>query len=170
MELPKDLKDEIWQYCMANDITDVNNLIINLVKSGFTIEKYGYDPSGSKSNAKVVEKEVIKEVIKEVPVVKEVIKEVIKEVPVEKIVKVSDDAETNKLLSEINELNNKQSVELSEHNETVGSLEGSIVEFEKKVIELEEKIVELEKNKSDVNKGDIYGERLKGRMGSNLLD
>jgi len=160
MELPKDLKDEIWQYCMANDITDVNNLILNLVKSGFTIEKYGYDPSGSKPNTKVVEKEVIKEVIKEV----------VREVPVEKIVKVSDDSETNKLLAEINELNGKHSAELSEHNETVGSLEGNIVELEKKIGELEEKVVELEKNKSNVNKSDIYGERLKGRMGSNLLD
>ena len=35
---------------------------------------------------------------------------------------------------------------------------------------LKKKVVELEKNKSDVNKSDIYGERLKGRMGSNLLD
>ena len=41
MELPKDIKDQIWQYCMANDITDINKFIIDLVKSGFTIEKYG---------------------------------------------------------------------------------------------------------------------------------
>ena len=142
MELPKDIKDQIWQYCMANDITDINKFIIDLVKSGFTIEKYGYDPNGNKVDTKVVEKEVIKKVVKEVPV--------------EKIVKVSDDTEINKLLTEINELNNKHSAELSE--------------YDKKVRSLEEKIIELEKNKNNTTQTDIYGERVKGRMGSNLLD
>jgi vacuolar-type H+-ATPase subunit I/STV1 len=146
MELPKDIKDEIWQYCMANDITDINGFILTLVKSGFTIEKYGYDPNGNKPETKIVEKEVVKEVIKEV----------VKEVPVEKIVKVSDDSEINKLLTEINELNIKHSAELSEYDEKVRSLE--------------EKITELEKNKNNTIQSDIYGERIKGRMGSNLLD
>lgn len=146
MELPKDIKDEIWQYCMANDITDINGFILTLVKSGFTIEKYGYDPNGNKPETKVVEKEVVKEVIKEV----------VKEVPVEKIVKVSDDSEINKLLTEINELNSKHSAELTAYDEKVRSLE--------------EKITELEKNNSNTTQTDIYGERIKGRMGSNLLD
>lgn len=146
MELPKDLKDQIWQYCMANDITDINKFIIDLVKSGFTIEKYGYDPNGSKVDTKVVEKEVIKEVIKEV----------VKEVPVEKIVKVSDDEEINKLLKEISDLKDQHSAELSEYDKTVKSLE--------------EKITELETNKNKTTQTDIYGERVKGRMGSNLLD
>ena len=69
---------------------------------------------------------------------------------------MSDDTEINKLLTEINELNNKHSAELSE--------------YDKKVRSLEEKIIELEKNKNNTTQTDIYGERVKGRMGSNLLD
>jgi hypothetical protein len=81
MELPKDLKDEIWEYCRSNDITDLNAFMVRMLRQGYNIEKYGPTPFS------MSEKEVIKEVIKEVPVeiIKEVIieKEVIKEVPIE---------------------------------------------------------------------------------------
>ncbi len=41
MELPKDLKDKIWNYCRLNDITDLNGFMIKTLKKGFDIEVYG---------------------------------------------------------------------------------------------------------------------------------
>ena len=101
MELPKNLKDEIWEYCRLNDITDLNAFMIRMLKQGYNIEKYGATPfkiGGKETEVieKIVEvpfeviKEVIveKEVIKEIPVEVEKIIEVIKEVPVEIIKEV----------------------------------------------------------------------------------
>lgn len=91
MEIPKNLKDEIWEYCRLNDITDLNAFMLKSLQQGFNIEKYGPTPfTVNNKEAEVIEKEVIKEiekiveVVKEVPV--EVIKEIVKEVPVEKII------------------------------------------------------------------------------------
>lgn len=66
MELPKELKTEIWNYCLANDITNIDEFIIGLTKSGFTIHKYGSVPQ-LETKEKVVEKiiEVPKEIIVE---------------------------------------------------------------------------------------------------------
>lgn len=55
MELPKDLLDEIWNYCRLNKITNIDEFTTKLVKQGFTIEKYGATPQ-----AQVVEKIVEK--------------------------------------------------------------------------------------------------------------
>jgi len=106
MELPKDLKDKIWNYCRLNDITDLNGFMVKTLKKGFDIEVYGllgeilnegekHLKTGGEQE-KWVEKEVIVEkrveipveVIKEVIVEKEIIKEVEKivEVPIEKVV------------------------------------------------------------------------------------
>jgi hypothetical protein len=41
MEIPKELKDKIWNYCRINDITDLNAFIIKTLKKGFDIEVYG---------------------------------------------------------------------------------------------------------------------------------
>ena len=73
MEIPKNLKDEIWDYCRVNNISNIDEFTIKLVRQGFTVEKFGATPS-----TKIIEKEVerIVEVIKEVKV------EVIKEVPI----------------------------------------------------------------------------------------
>jgi hypothetical protein len=92
MELPKKLLDDIREYCRLNQIADIDGFITKMVRTGFTIEKYGYSPDASKPQ-QVVEKEVIKEVIREV--------EVVKEVPVEKIVEISNNEELNKYLEEI---------------------------------------------------------------------
>ena len=98
MKLPKDIKNEIWEYCKANNITNVDEFITSMVTRGFTAEKFGSVPWEKPAEIKEVEKIVEKEVIKEVPVevIKEVEKvvekrvevpvEVIKEVPVDKIV------------------------------------------------------------------------------------
>lgn len=84
MELPKELKKEIWDYCLANDITNIDEFIIKLTKQGFNSERYGNSPLD-----KTIE---IKEKIIEVP----------KEVIVEKF--ISNDEESKKLTDKINEL------------------------------------------------------------------
>lgn len=78
MDLPKSLKDEIWNYCRVNDITNIDDFIIKMVKRGFNIEKYGAEPSvavpAEQSTSKVEEApEPIKEVI-ETPVKVEKVK------------------------------------------------------------------------------------------------
>ncbi len=76
MELPKELKDEIWDYCRANDITSIDEFTLKLIKQGFTIEKYGATPA-PRTVEKIVEK------IVEVPVEK--IVEKLVEVPIQMI-------------------------------------------------------------------------------------
>jgi hypothetical protein len=84
MEIPKELKDEIWEYCRSNDILNVNDFMLRLVKQGFTIEKFGATP-----NSNVVEKIVEK----------------IVEVPVEKEVFITDDTSMKKLTNDLNKVN-----------------------------------------------------------------
>ena len=74
MELPKDIKNEIWEFCRVNDIPNIDDFILKLVKQGFTVEKFDATPE-----SRVVEK--IVEKIVEVPVEK--IVEKIVELPVE---------------------------------------------------------------------------------------
>jgi hypothetical protein len=91
MELPKELKDEVWEYCRLNDITDLNAFMVRMLRQGYNIEKYGATPfKMSKGEPEIIEKEIIKEVIVEVikEVEKIVEKEIIKEVPVEVIKEV----------------------------------------------------------------------------------
>jgi len=86
MSIPEELKNEIWDYCRFNNITNVDQFTINLLKQGFTVEKYGTSPMRPEIVEKEVIKEVVKEVIKEVQVPVEKIVEKIVKVPVEKIV------------------------------------------------------------------------------------
>jgi hypothetical protein len=85
MEVNKELKDEIWNYCRANDITNIDGFMIKCLKQGFTVEKFGATPS-----------------------IKEKIVEKIVEVPIEKIIEkeifISDDEELLKLKTENSEL------------------------------------------------------------------
>ena len=73
LEIPNDLKGEIWDYCRANNITNIDEFTLKLLKQGFTSEKFGSTPM-----IKTIEKEVEK--IVEVQVEK--IVEKIVEVPV----------------------------------------------------------------------------------------
>lgn len=83
MEIPKKIKDEIWDYCRLNDITDIDGFMVNMLQQGYNVEKYGNAPVKLKQKEpEVIEKEVIKEVEKIVEVEKRV------EIPVEKIVEV----------------------------------------------------------------------------------
>jgi hypothetical protein len=101
MEIPKTLKDQIWEYCRLNDITDLNAFMVKSLQQGFNIEKYGPTPFNSK------ESEVVEKIV-EVPVEKiievEKIVEVIKEVPVEKVVEVEKEVIKEIYLSNDSEL------------------------------------------------------------------
>jgi hypothetical protein len=136
MEIPKKLKDEIWEYCRLNDITDIDAFILKSTQQGFNIEKYGTTPFKIGGEPEVIEKEVVKvitattevEIIKEVPVEIEVIKEV------EKIVEVTvtDNELIDKLDLEKNQLNKK----IKGLNEEIKVLEKNIKEEKEKVDEL----------------------------------
>lgn len=91
MEIPKILKDEIWDFCRVNNIPNIDEFVIKLVKQGFTIEKYGATPE-TRVKEKIVEKIV--------------------EVPVEKIVEkiVTNDEETKKLAIENDRLTQENSL------------------------------------------------------------
>lgn len=112
MEIPKKLKDEIWEYCRLNDIPNIDDFIIKMIRQGYTVEKFGSTPINS-GNVTEVEKivEVPFEVIKEVIIEKEVIKEI----PVEKIVTkveyISDETTKNELTEKIFDLDSKMELE-----------------------------------------------------------
>ena len=122
MELPKDLKDKVWNYCRLNDITDVNGFIIKTLKKGLDVEVYGLlgktlnegekDLKTGGIEEKRVEIEVIREIRVEVPV------EVIKEVPVdrvvEKIIYTTNDIQINELGGKIAELEQEISTKITE--------------------------------------------------------
>ncbi len=60
MEIPKIFKDEIWDYCRLNNISNIDEFTLKLLKQGFTIEKFGATPTTMKE--KIIER------IVEVPV------------------------------------------------------------------------------------------------------
>jgi len=96
MEIPKDIKDQVWDYCRANSITNVDQFLLDCLKQGFTVEKYGTSPISPQVIEKIIEVPVEK--IVEVPV--ERIVERIIEVPVEKIVEkiITNDTQVQELL------------------------------------------------------------------------
>jgi len=145
MEIPKLLKDEIWDYCRLNNITNIDDFTLKLLKQGFTVEKYGATPVATE---KIVEKLVEVEKIVEVEKLVEV--EKIVEVPVEKEVYITDDSHTKKLTNKIEKLGmvNKTN---EEHRLTLVKELAQVTEQLKTV----QKELELEKKKK---KTDIYGE------------
>jgi hypothetical protein len=148
MELPKDLKDKIWNYCRLNDITDLNGFMIKTLKKGFDIEVYGLlgetlndgekDLKTGGEREKWVEKEVIVEKRVEIPV--EVIKEVEKivEVPVEVIKEIEKIIEVpvEKVVTKIEYISDKTSE--NELGGKIAKLEENIFQL-KKELELERK-------------------------------
>jgi len=159
MKIPKKLKDEVWEYCRLNDVTDIDSFMLKSLQQGFNIEKYGPTPFtiGGKE-PEVIEKEVIKvitattevEVVREVPVEIEVIKEV------EKIVEVTvtDNELIDKLNQEKEELSDKLTdleKKLEKEKEKVEELSNSdagIIKSLKQKIENLKIEVELEKNRN----------------------
>jgi hypothetical protein len=145
MELPQQLKNEIWDYCRLNNITNIDEFTVKLVKQGFTVEKFGATPSVAE---KIVEKIVEKMV--EVPVEVEKVVEKIIEVTVEKEVYITDDSHTQKLTDEIERLEGLNKTH-EEHHLT------SVKELTKLGEQLKTVQKELEEEKKK-KKTDIYGE------------
>ncbi len=54
MEIPKELNNEIWEYCRSNNITNIDEFMLKLLKQGFTAEKFGATPT-TKTIEKIVE-------------------------------------------------------------------------------------------------------------------
>ena len=143
MEIPSKIQDEIWDYCRANKITNIDEFTVNLIKQGFTVEKFGATPN-------VIEKVVEVEKIIEVEKIVEVEKIIEVEKVVEKKIMVSDSKGNKKLTDEIarlTQLDKDNNEKLKAETEKNGFLDAKIKELEKELTE--------EKNKK---KRDIYGE------------
>lgn len=156
MDLPKNLKDEIWDYCRVNNISNIDEFTLKLVKQGFTVEKFGATPT-----TKVVEKEVEK--IVEVPVEK--IVEKIIEIPVEKIIEkevyITDDSQTKELADKVVELEKQLVLINKDYRNDVDALTKRETMMAKEYNELHDEL-EVTKNlliqEQNKNKRDIYGE------------
>jgi len=156
MEIPKKLRKEIKDYCVLNNITDVDTFILKCLKQGVYVEKYGTTPFKiGNIEPQIIEKEIIKEVEKiiEVPIEKIVEKEIIKEV--EKIVEVpvTDDEYSKKLQNKIDvlsdkikELENLLSKEKKNVEELLNSDEGVVRKLQQKIKNLTTQL-EIEKNR-----------------------
>jgi hypothetical protein len=181
MEIPKNLKDEIWEYCRLNDISNIDEFIIKMVRQGYTVEKFGATPLGG-NEVKEIEK--IVEVIKEVSVEK--IVEVIREVPVEKIIEkeviITDDIQITELSNKLTQLveeNKIFSTKLSESESELLKFSTKMGEMENifqnkislKDIEIVNLKSELDLEKKKTNNGtDLYGDEKRGGwFGSNIL-
>jgi hypothetical protein len=143
MEVNKEFKDEIWDYCRLNNITNIDEFMVKCLKQGFTAEKYGATPT---VREKIVEKEIEKIVEVEV----EKIVEKIIEVQVEKEVFITDNKEMEKLTKEIDRLNGV--VETNKETIDKQTLDFANLEIENNKLK---KDLELEKKKK---KTDLYGE------------
>ena len=172
MKIPKKLKEEVWEYCRLNDISNIDDFTIKMTQQGFTVEKFGATPFGEGSGE-------IKEVEK------------IVEVPVEKIVEkeiyITDDDEVRGLSDknielnlEIKELKNK--VEDKTKDNLINQLNKKTKEVDKTNTRLTDKVSNLEKElkelkekletlgKENEKDSDIYKDGKKGGwFGSNLL-
>jgi len=147
MELPKRLKDEIWEYCRLNDIPNIDDFITKMIQQGYTVEKFGSTPINS-GNVTEVEKivEVPVEVIKEVIIEKEVIKEI----PVEKIVTkveyISDETTKNELTEKIFHLDNEMELQRQNFSIIFEKMENN---FQKEMSKKDEELDELRQNLDD---------------------
>ena len=145
MNIPKELSDDIWEFCRLNDITNIDEFKLKLLKQGYTMEKYGATPQ---TIEKIVEVEKIIEKTIEVPIEKVV--EVQVEKIVEKNVYISDDTKITELTSKLTSIeDDKRNLE--------NQIDGYVSEIEKLKNDISElnKKIEAEKGK---NKRDIYGE------------
>jgi len=159
MDIPIILKKEIEDYCRVNNISNIDEFTLKLLKQGFTVEKFGAAPTAKE---RIVEKEVEK--IVEVQVEKIVEKRI--EVPIEKIVEkeiyITDDAETKKLSDKlVQSIQSEQECKAANilmQSQIVLNGETSAKEIAKLKIDLAEtkRLLEEEKNKG---KRDLYGEK-----------
>lgn len=145
MKIPKELSDDIWDFCRLNNITNIDDFTLKLLKQGYTAEKYGATPQ---TIEKIVEVEKIVEKTVEVVVEKPI--EVVVEKVVEKNVYISDDTKITELTSKLSSIeDDKRNLE--------NQIDGYVSEIEKLKNDISElnKKIEAEKGK---NKRDLYGE------------
>jgi len=156
MEIPDNLRKEIEQYCRVNNISNIDEFTLKLIKQGFTMEKFGATPATT-----IVEKEVEK--IVEVPVEK--IVEKIVEVQVEKIVEkevyITDDKQTKDLLEKVVELESVNKLQFKNLTDKIADsmknadhYKNEMERFQKELNNTLQKL-EIEQKK---NNKDIYGE------------
>ena len=100
MEIPKELLEDIKQYCKANNIVDVDKYIVKIIRQGHLIEKFGSTPFNKEPE--VIIKEVIVEKTKKQPTKtkKEVTKKKVvtpkeKSVKIDKNVKIDNKDKTD---------------------------------------------------------------------------
>ena len=161
VNVPQSLKDEIWDYCRLNGITNIDEFTINLLKQGYAVEKYGTSPI----LPQIIEKEVEK------------IVEKIIEVPVEKIIEriITDDSQVKELLVKLETLESDLKLEKEKTaNSELGKLYQKIQNLEtllaveknrnKVKVETENPFGDKQKNainwvgKEDRDKNNLYGE------------
>ena len=162
-KIPKEISKEIRMFCELNEIENIDDMVLGLVKGGFAIEKFGRTPV--KAGKEIVEKEVIKEIETEVEKIVEVVKivevEKIVEVPVEVIIEVekviTDDSAIEKYSQQVNRLildnrsltNVITRLEVEIHDKKtkshhLGVVEEQNVKLKSELTSLKEKIVEYE--------------------------
>lgn len=129
MELPKKIKDEIWDYCRVNNISNIDEFTIKLVTQGFTVEKFGATPV---PREKIIEK-IVEKVV---------------EVPVEKIVERTIEVPVTMVDTEVTE-------SLKEHIALVEKLRGELSSITDLSEQLKKDLYNCKKEKNR----DIYGER-----------
>ena len=156
LELPKDLKNEVEQFCKLNEIEDCDAFLLGCLRGGFAIEKFGRTPVSA--GKEIIEKEVIKEIEKEVEKIVEVpvekIVEKIIKVPVEKIIEVEKIITDNSKIEEYSHQANELKIENERLTQTVDILNTTVENLEthnedgssmkKQILELKNKIKEYE--------------------------
>ena len=193
--ISKKLKDEIWDYCRMNDITDVNVFIEKMTQQGYNVEKYGTAPMEVTPEIKEVEKIVEVEVIREVEkivevevdkiveVIKEVPVEVIKEVQVEKEIYITNDETVTKLQEELDQKTKSlqgiidgmvKEADTSTkiwglQNEKIIKLEDELNEFKDKIWTLEKQLEEEKKIPKRVKKEITLPESTKRKSSINWV-
>jgi hypothetical protein len=168
MTIPKNIKDEINQYCKLNNIENIDSFVVKIIKSGFDIEKYGLlNDVEPKIIEKEIEKIVYRDVIKEVPVIEyvEIEKpiEIIKEVPIEVIKEVTKEIPVeNQVIKEV--IVEKEII--IENKEKQKALEATIQKLRNELNEKNKKIGELENTLNEINT--VYSKPAIFLNGSNL--
>lgn len=108
MKIPKELNDEIWEYCRVNAITNIDDFTIGVLKKGFTTEKFGSTPMVQKVVEKIIE------------------------VPVEKIIEKVIEVPINIIDKDLEERYNKIVLENSEQKNRISILEQELLEEKNK--------------------------------------
>lgn len=144
----------IVEFCKLNQIDNVDNFIVDSLKSGFYIAKYGMMNESEPAVIETIKevpvetiKYIEKEIVKEVPVEtikyvdREVIKEVVKEVPVETIKYID-----REVIKEVKIENNQPVIDNGKQQmlqDTISKLRNELMDKTKEIEGLNNKVLEL---------------------------